>query len=391
MLEFLQYACLSAAIGALLYQMTSCALALARCHLGKSHHPPSARPPITVVRPLRGLEAHSRETIGSTFAIDYPDYEILFCVADREDPVIPLVHAIIAECPQRDASILIGLDRLGDNPKLNNMAKGFHAARFEHIVFVDSNVFTPAGYLDQLIGKLEHGAGMVSAPPVGLAPDGFWAELECAFLNSYQARIQYAVDCLGMGFAQGKTLFFRKADLENGGLARLASEPAEDAAATKMIRAKGRRIRLAGPFPQLIGRRSFSQVWQRQVRWARLRRASFPACYLPEVFAGALPPLAAFGMGVNALGLPPLPGALAFMALWYLPELVLCRVSGWPRSLLALLLRDLLLPVIFVAGAIGSQFEWHGHRMTTAKSSGQEATALARLRQRLRQRPLWSR
>lgn len=391
MLEFLQYACLSAAIGALLYQMTSCALALARCQLAKSHHPPSARPPITVVRPLRGLEAHSRETIGSTFAIDYPDYEILFCVADREDPVIPLVHAIIAECPQRDASILIGLDRLGDNPKLNNMAKGFHAARFEHIVFVDSNVFTPAGYLDQLIGKLEHGAGMVSAPPVGLAPDGFWAELECAFLNSYQARIQYAVDCLGMGFAQGKTLFFRKADLENGGLARLASEPAEDAAATKMIRAKGRRIRLAGPFPQLIGRRSFSQVWQRQVRWARLRRASFPAYFLPEIFAGILPPFGAFIAGAGALGIPLLPASLVFMALWYAPELALCRMARWPLSLPAMLLRDLLLPVIFLAGSIGNNFEWHGHRMSAAKTSKALPIHTFRLAKQLRQLPQRSR
>ncbi len=387
----LQYACLTFAVAALAYQIFTNALAVARCTPTKPTRLPVSRPPVTVVRPVRGLETFSRATLRSTFDISYPEYEILFCVADRSDPVIPLLHAVIAESPDRDASILIGLDRLGQNPKLNNMAKGFHAARFDHIVFVDSNVFTPPDYLDQLVSTLENGAGLVSAPPIGLMPQGFWAEVECAFLNAYQARIQYAVDCIGQGFAQGKTLFFRRADLEHGGLAQLASEAAEDAAATKMIRAKGQHVRLAGPFPQLIGPRSFTQVWQRQLRWARLRRASFPALFLPEILAGLLPPLIAFNIGASLAGLPLILAVPGFMALWYLPEIALCRLAHWPRSLRAMLLRDLLLPIIFIAGLTGSSFEWHGHKMSTAKNAEADAGTLARLHRRLRQRPLWSR
>jgi ceramide glucosyltransferase len=201
---------------------------------------------------------------------------------------------------------------------------------------------------------------------VGLAPDGFWAEVECAFLNSYQARIQYALDSLGLGFAQGKTLCFRRADLDHGGFARLASEPAEDAAATKMMRARGSRVRLAGPFPQLIGPRSASQVWKRQVRWARLRRASFPVLYMPEFLAGGLPPLLVLCAAVAALGFDVTMPAMIFAAVWYMPELLLVRAAGWPRTLPALLLRDALLPAVYVAGLLGSSFEWHGHRMVTA-------------------------
>lgn len=383
MLSFLQYACLCFATAALVNQAVTAALAIARCRPERPHPKPASRPPITVVRPLRGLEAFSEATLRSTFDIEYPDYEILFCVADRNDPAIPLAHALIAACPSRDASILIGLDRLGDNPKLNNMAKGFYAARFDHIVFVDSNVFTPPDYLDQLVSTLESGAGLVSAPPVGYAPQGFWAEVESAFLNSYQARIQYAVDCLRLGFAQGKTLFFRRADLEHGGLAQLASEAAEDAAATKMIRAKGQSVRLAGPFPQLIGPRNFTQMWQRQLRWARLRRASFPALYLPEVLAGLLPPFAAFIAGASLAGLPLTLCVPAFLALWYLPETVLCRLARWPHSLRAMLMRDVLLPIIFAGGLAGSSFEWHGHKMSVTKPSLPQASPLARLRQRL--------
>lgn len=366
-MDILANACLAFSAIALACQAGTCALAMLRCGPHGRRAEPASRPPITIVRPLCGLEPYSRETLRSTFLIAYPLYEVLFCVADEADPIVRIAQAAVAAHPERPARILTGQDMLGDNPKLNNMAKGFREARFGHIVFVDSNVLTPPDYLDQLMQALETGAGMVSAPPIGLAPQGFWAEVECAFLNSYQARIQYAADTLGFGFAQGKTLFFRRGDLERGGLEKLSAEPAEDAAATKMMRSAGRRVRLAGPFPQLIGHRSLAQMWKRQVRWARLRRASFPAFFAPELLAGLIPPLLALLFGLQALGLDATNLALLFIAFWYAPELYLARASGWPRLLAALLVRDVLLPIVFIAGCAGRSFEWHGHRMSASK------------------------
>ena len=365
-MDILAYACIAFAAIALACQTGTCALAFLRCRPRGESAAPASRPPITVVRPLCGLEHYSHETLRSTFLIDYPHYEILFCVADEGDPIVKLARAVLAEYPGRPARVLIGRDMLGENPKLNNMAKGFREARFDHIVFVDSNVFTPTDYLDQLVLALGTGAGMVSAPPVGLAPHGFWAEVECAFLNSYQARMQYAIDTLGFGFAQGKTLFFRREDLEHGGLARLATEPAEDAAATKLMHAKGSRIRLAGPFPQLIGPRSLGQMWKRQVRWARLRRATFPLYYAAELLAGPLPPLLALVVGARLTGLDAFGMALAFLLLWYGTEWILSRAARWPRRVWAMLLRDIILPALFIAGGAGNSFEWHGNRMGSA-------------------------
>lgn len=379
-MTLIAYACIGFAVAALAVQLVSVAIASWRCRKHCKHPAPVSRPGISVIRPLSGLEPYSRDTLRSTFLLHYPAYEILFCVADQHDPVLPLARALIAEHPQQPATILIGKDALGANPKLNNMAKGFRAARFDHIVFTDSNVFLPPDYLDQLMAALESGAGMVSAPPVGRAADSFWAELECAFLNSYQARIQYAVDTLGLGFAQGKTLFFRRADLEHGGLAKLATEPAEDAAATKLMRATGRRVRLAGPFVQLIGRRSFVQVWNRQVRWARLRKASFPALFAPEILAGSVPPLLALATGLGILGLPWLLATTLFVVIWYLSELILMRVAGWPRSLTAMLLRDLLLPAVYVAGLLGRSFEWHGQQLKAGPESSAEDKVIPRPR-----------
>lgn len=368
-MDMLALSCFAASLTALSVQTGSCALAAIRCRPREDRPLPALRPGISIVRPLCGLEPFSQETLRSTFHLDYPDYEILFCVAEEGDPVLPLVRALIAAHPGRAAEILIGKDALGENPKLNNMAKGFRAARFGHVVFVDSNVLMPPDYLDQLAVGLEAGAGMVSAPPIGSAPRGVWAEIECAFLNTYQARIQYCADMLGFGFAQGKTLFFRREDLENGGLARLADEPAEDAAATKMMRAKGRHIRLAGPFLQPIGPRTLRQMWSRQLRWARLRRSTFPVLYASEIFAGPLWPAAALLLATSRLELGVAGPALAFLALWYGAELLLARAAGWKGAPLALILRDALLPAIFLAGYAGRNFEWHGHRMSAQSVS----------------------
>src|SRR5438128_1355144 len=79
--------------------------------------------------------------------------------------------------------------------------------------------------------------GLVCSPPVGCLPDGVFAELECAFLNTYQARWQCVADSAGYGFAQGKSMLWRRDLLERaGGIRVLASELAEDAASTKVVR-----------------------------------------------------------------------------------------------------------------------------------------------------------
>jgi ceramide glucosyltransferase len=124
------------------------------------------------VRPLCGIDNYAADTLRSTFDVDYPRCEILFCVASA-----------------------------------------------------DSNVLMPRDYIDRLFASWRADTGLVASPPIGCRPQGLWAEIECAFLNTYQARWQYLADALGFGFAQGKTMLWRRADLERaGGIAALARE-----------------------------------------------------------------------------------------------------------------------------------------------------------------------
>jgi ceramide glucosyltransferase len=131
---------------------------------------------------------------------------------------------------------------------------------------------------------------------VGSRPRNLWAELECAFLNTFEARWQYCAEAIGIGFAQGKSMLWRREVMDNGGGIRaLSAEIIEDAAATKLVRGQGLSVNLVdSPFEQPLGVRGFRDVWLRQARWARTRRKTFPLFYAPEIFAGAaLPCLAA--------------------------------------------------------------------------------------------------
>lgn len=333
--------------------------------------PPAEAPPISLIRPVCGLENEIEATLGSTFDLDYPNYEIVFCVAEESDPVVPLVRRLMSEHPERPTRLLVGDDRISINPKLNNMVKGWKAALYDWVVITDSNLLLPKDYLQTLLGRWSDKTGMICAPPVGGRPIGFWAELECATLNEYEAMWQLVADAVGVAFAQGKTLFTRKEIFDAaGGIEVLAEEPAEDAAATKVIHRSGLHVRLVpGPFIQPLGRRSFAEVWGRQVRWARLRRDTFPLIHLPEALVGFLPPLilGAILVATGAMSI----GLLILLAIaWYASEGLLAWLAGWHlswRSPVLWLVRDALLPVLYVAAFTGKQFTWRGTAMDVAQ------------------------
>lgn len=333
--------------------------------------PPAGLPPISVLRPVRGLDPYDELTLRSSFELAYERYELILCCADADDAIVPVIRRLIAEYPHVDAKLLVGQDTLTSNPKLNNLIKGWRAARYAWVVMADSNVLMPRDYLQRLLAGWRADTGLLCAPPIGCMPDGFWAEVECAFLNTYQARWQYAADTVGLGFAQGKTMLWRRSDLERaGGIGALGEEIAEDAAATKVVRRAGKRVRLVDrAFGQPLGTRSAQQIWSRQVRWAKLRRATFPVFFLPEVLSGSLAPLLALAYAAEAADVTSLGATMALGVAWYGCEAVLAGAAGWhigALSPLAWIARDLMLPVLWVQAWLGNSFSWRGNDMHLA-------------------------
>jgi ceramide glucosyltransferase len=357
----------------------SVALAAGPCRWRPGRTPaPKDAQGVTIVQPLCGVEAFSRDTLRSIFELDYPTYEIIFCLASADDPIAPLVRGAINANQHRPARLLIGDDRVSANPKLNNVVKGWKAARHDWVIIADSNVLMPSDYIQRLLARWRSDTGIVCAPPIGARPESFAAEIECAFLNTYEARWQYAGESSGYGFAQGKTMLWRREILEaGGGIEALGGEIAEDAAATKLINAQGLNAHLVEqPFQQPLGRRCLKDVWSRQVRWARLRRATFPLFFLPEILTTSLFTLAAAGVAAPEFGLNIASGVVAMAFFWYGAEAILAMAAGWPltwRMPLAWLARDLLLPLVFAKAWTGHAIVWRGNAMSVDETIFSEA------------------
>ncbi|WP_425336215.1 glycosyltransferase [Sinorhizobium numidicum] len=108
-------------------------------------------------------------------------------MADAKDPVIPLIGEARQRHPSIPAKTLVGDDLISANPKLNNCVKGWNAASHGWVVLADSNVLMPRDYLVRLMAEWQRDTGLVCSTPLVSRPSGFWAEVECAFLNAHQA------------------------------------------------------------------------------------------------------------------------------------------------------------------------------------------------------------
>src|SRR3984893_1795066 len=198
----------------LVFHILSIIVAAWRCRPKPVIYSPAAWPPVSIVRPICGLDNFLEETLRTSFELVYPTYELIFCVASSRDPAIAIVQELIATHRRVHAQLLVGDDPVSHNPKLNNCVKGWRAARYGWIAIGDSNVLMPPDYIQRLLAAWKPDTGLVCSPPVGCRPIGFWAGLECAFLNTDQVRAPDFADTLGFGFAQGKTMLWRRGDPE---------------------------------------------------------------------------------------------------------------------------------------------------------------------------------
>jgi ceramide glucosyltransferase len=342
----------------------------------------AALPPVTIVRPVRGIEAFSREMLTSGLMLDYPRYETVVCVADPDDPIVPLVEELIGRFGAERLRLITGDVAVSANPKLNNCVKGWETATTEWVILADSNVLMPKDYIQRMLASWRPDTGLVCSTPAGSRPQGFWAEVECAFLNTFQARWQYAGEALGFGFAQGKSMLWNKPFLDaNGGIAALADEIAEDAAATKLVRRAGKHVHLVGqPFEQPLGERSLYDVVQRQFRWARLRRVTFLPFFAPEILSGPLLPVVLAALAAPAFGFPAWLGPVLVLLPWYAAELALARGVGWYlswRMPFALLLRDLIFPGVWAYAFVAGEVSWRGNSMKIRTDGEDELNAPA--------------
>lgn len=314
----------------------------------------------TIICPLCETDELLAITLDSFFRLDCQDYEVIFVADTKATAAVAIARMVAARYPQMASRIIVNSAVVCRNPKLSNIHKAWAIAG-EWIMMADCNVLLPSDAIQRLADRWQDDTGMVCSPPLGSQPENFPAEVECAFLNTFEAKWQLLADRLGHGFAQGKVMFCRKAQIDAlGGILVLDNEACEDAAASKLMRRTGLRIRLPVKlFEQPLGRRSLRQVWRRQLRWAKLRRASFPLLYSMEIVITPLPLSIGLLITHNLWSLVALSGC-------YGGECLLALSRGWYiswRTPLALLVRDLMMVGVWLSGWFGQTIQWSGNRL----------------------------
>ncbi|KAJ2326543.1 Ceramide glucosyltransferase [Coemansia sp. RSA 2673] len=190
-------------------------------------------PPVTIIRPLKGVDSGMRRTLESSFRQQYPgSMEILFAVEDPDDPAIDVATDLIDCYPKTNARVLVGQDNVGINPKINNMMKAFAQARSDLLWICDSNIYTDPGTLRRSVDLLldNKRVGVIHHVVFSEAPATFGAMLDTAFLVTNHCRMYLAINAVGIASClMGKSNLYYKSALDSaGGLAAFGHYLAED-------------------------------------------------------------------------------------------------------------------------------------------------------------------
>jgi ceramide glucosyltransferase len=344
------------------YQVLAIAAAV-RHLLTRKPSQPKHLPPISILKPIRGLDPSFREAIRSHAAQDYPQFEILFGVLSLDDPAVPEIRRLIADFPAV-AIRLLECTTSTPNAKVGVMMELAAAARHPVLLVNDSDIRVPQGYLRGVWADLNvPGTGLVTCLYTAEATSlpGHWEALGIS--TDFAPSILVARVVGVREFGMGSTLCFRREHLEQiGSFAVIADYLADDYQLAKRITELGLTTTVSQiPVTTHVGDDTWAGVWRHQVRWARTIRVSKGGGYLglPVTHAGLWALLlAAMGAWWPAAIL----WALRILAGLATGVLVLgnWRLLGWTPIIP---LWDPWAFAVWLAGLSGDTVTWRGRRI----------------------------
>jgi ceramide glucosyltransferase len=347
-------------------------------------------PPVTIFKPLKGLDDGLEGNLRSFFELDYPTYQLLFGIADPDDPAIPVVERLIEEYPNHDARLIVGARPFGLNPKVENLAALWPHRRHDVILISDSNVRVRPSYLRETACHLaEPGVGLVSNIFAGVGEEHFGAALENLHLNGFIAGGVAAAQAMRITCVVGKSMLMPVRAFEAaGGLAGVRNLLAEDQVLGVRIRKAGYTVRLSHHVIENVNE-SRSSRWflNRHSRWYKIRRRlAFPT-FIIEPTAN----LATIGVvwalaGPTNLGWFALPGLIGLGIARDAIQAI--RLRGYAPRLKYLLLspiKDLFLLPLWFDALVDRQVHWRGHTFVIGKFTRLRPARVSRqVRQRYR-------
>ncbi len=251
-------------------------------------------PPVSILKPLRGVDPQMYESFRSHCVQDYPEYEIIFGVNEADDPAADAVHQLMREFPGCRIRLVVCPDVLGTNRKTSNVVQMLRYAHHDHILINDSDIYVTPDYLRRVMAPFSKPeVGMVTCPYRGIASDTLGSKLEAVGISTdFFAGVLAAWKIEnGLHFGLGSTLAMSRNALEAiGGLEPLVDHLADDFELGSRIAQAGFEVVLVDLVVEThLPAYSFRGFFEHQMRWARSTRDSRRRGYIGILLTFGLP------------------------------------------------------------------------------------------------------
>lgn len=332
----------------------------------------AALPPVTVLKPLHGMEPLLEECLESFFRQDYPVFELIFGARSASDPALAVVESLKMKYPHIATRTVLSGDPGYPNAKVYLMEKMAPLAAHSTIFITDSDVRVSPDYLAQVVKPmLDPAVGMVTCLYRGVSTGGFWALLEALGMSIEMSSGVLVANALeGMKFALGPTMVIRKDVLEGwGGFRVLRDYCADDFVMGALTHEAGSKVVLSHHvIDHIVLNRSGRESLLHQLRWMKSSRFSRRLGHIGTGLTFAMP------FGVLALARGWMSGnwalGLGLLSIAIANRVVQALVVGWgiTRDRDSLLycwvypLRDLLGFILWCGSFSGSEIVWRGER-----------------------------
>jgi ceramide glucosyltransferase len=323
---------------------------------------PAERPPVSVLKPLHGMEPGLSENLASFVDQDYSGMQVVFGVRRGGDAALPIVRELIRNCPGQDIALVIDPHARGCNLKVANLENMLPAAKHDTIVMADSDMRVDRHYLAAVTAPLQDRRnGVVTCLYKGMPNGGLWSRLGAMHINFAFLPSALLGEMLGAGGGCfGATIALRRGVLQRiGGFARIRDELADDHRLGDAVREIGLATVLS-PYivENHVAEPSLASLWRHELRWARTVRAMAPFGFAGSIITHTimLAVLAAAAAGFSAAACWLV--LVSCLSRW-ISAAVIARCLALPSGGLWLLpLRDLLSFAVFLGSFCGRSVLW---------------------------------
>jgi ceramide glucosyltransferase len=319
--------------------------------------------PVSILKPLAGLDLNLESNLRTFFEQDYPAFELLFAVRDSGDPAAQLVATLQREYPKVSSRLVVTGEPPYPNAKVYSLDRMLAAAANDLVVMSDSDIRATPEMLKVVAGEFQDSrVGVATCPYRAVPGASFWSRLEATGMNTdFWAGALVARMLEGMQFAVGPTIAARRRVLESiGGFDRLKDYLAEDFVLGKFAAEAGHGVILSSYVVEHhIGSATLRENIAHRLRWARSTRRSRPAGYVGQLFTMPLP-LALLVCLAAPAWWPVLPVSVLVRVL--AAYMVSARVLRARINWLLLPVEDLMGFCFWIGGFFGNTISWRGRR-----------------------------